>query len=64
MDNNKLESRSNNLDLDPEVFRKLGYDLIDKLTEFLQSFEERKVTSGESPSQIRKHFSKIKPFTK
>ena len=36
-----------------DEFRKAGYYLVDQLAEFYQSFENRKVTSGESPSQIK-----------
>ena len=55
MDDN-LKNRPINLDLEPEEFRKLGYELIDKLSDYLKQLDDKKVTTGESPDQIRSHF--------
>ncbi|MCK5449022.1 MAG: aspartate aminotransferase family protein [Gemmatimonadetes bacterium] len=41
------------LDMDPELFRSLGHDLVDRISEFLSGMGERRVTTGESPLEIR-----------
>src|SRR5512133_1363726 len=37
-----------------EEFRKTGYRLVDSISDFLESIENIKVTTGETPEQIRK----------
>jgi glutamate/tyrosine decarboxylase-like PLP-dependent enzyme len=59
MDQEHLEKRPIHLDLKSEEFRKIGHELIDKLSDYLESLDTRKVTTGESPSQIRSHFSNV-----
>ena len=56
-ENESLRKRKYDLDIDPEKFRKLGYDLIDKLSDYLKNIENRKITTGESPGEIRSHLS-------
>ena len=47
------EPRVSPLEMGGDEFRKLGYQLVDKLAEFLDSLSERKVTPGESPPEVR-----------
>ncbi|MEO6325903.1 MAG: aminotransferase class V-fold PLP-dependent enzyme [Thermoanaerobaculia bacterium] len=41
------------LDMDPEEFRSIGHQLVDRLADFFGSWPERGVTRGEFPAQIR-----------
>jgi aromatic-L-amino-acid/L-tryptophan decarboxylase len=43
--------RETPIEIKKEEFRKIGYDLIDRLSDFLESIEELPVTPGEKPSQ-------------
>lgn len=54
MNKQKSEKRNAPLDMDPEDFRELGYSLIDKIADFLESLPNRPLTTGEPPSAIRK----------
>lgn len=47
------QNRNAPLEIEPDEFRELGHLLVDRIAEFLESLPERKVTTGESPSQIR-----------
>ena len=47
------EPRNAPLEMSPEEFRALGYRLVDHLAEFLRSLPNRRVSSGESPREIR-----------
>ena len=47
------EPRSAPLDLDPETFRALGYQAVDRAAEFLASIRQLPVTSGETVWDIR-----------
>jgi aromatic-L-amino-acid/L-tryptophan decarboxylase len=49
-----VEGRSAAVELDPEEFRRLGYATVDAIAEFLRTIDERPVTPGESPTQIRR----------
>jgi hypothetical protein len=53
--NNKActEKRVSALDMGSQEFRTLGYQLIDRIAGFLDSFTEGRVTPAESPSDIR-----------
>jgi aromatic-L-amino-acid decarboxylase len=53
--NNKActEKRVSALDMGSQEFRTLGYQLIDRIAGFLDSFTEGRVTSAESPPDIR-----------
>jgi hypothetical protein len=42
------------LEIDPEQFRLLGHELIDRIAKLLESLPTRPVTRGESPLDIRK----------
>ncbi len=41
------------LEISPDEFRTLGYQLVDRIAGFLDSLPERAVTPGESPSAVR-----------
>jgi aromatic-L-amino-acid decarboxylase len=41
------------IDVSPAEFRRLGHELVDAIAEFLESLPQRKVTTGESPGEIR-----------
>ena len=47
------EQRNSPIQISKETFRKTGYQLIDSIAEFLDSLDEKTVTSGESPKQIQ-----------
>ncbi len=49
-----LEERSSPLAMDGRTFRALGYRLVDRIAEFLDSLPERPVDPGESPAAVRK----------
>ena len=49
----KSEPRISPLEMSGEDFRKLGYQLVDKLAVFLDTLSARKVTPGESPPEVR-----------
>lgn len=49
----KNNIRNAALDISKEDFKKTGYFLIDKLAEFYNNIEDKPVTSGETPNQIR-----------
>ncbi len=51
--NTVSESRRSALEMSPEEFRALGYRLVDQVAEFLRSLPNRRVSTAESPSQIR-----------
>jgi aromatic-L-amino-acid decarboxylase len=42
------------IDIKPEDFRKLGHQVIDQITHFLETLPKRGVTLGEKPTDIRK----------
>ncbi len=46
------KSRENPIDIHREIFQKAGYELIDKIADFLSKISERPVTPGESPRQV------------
>ena len=50
---NHIENRSSPLAIGSPEFRTLGYQLIDRISGFMDSLPERPVTRGESPSDIR-----------
>ena len=55
--NNERQSskiRDSPIELAPEEFRTMGYKLVDEISDFLGSIRDRKVTPGESPSDLRR----------
>ncbi|HEX2975450.1 MAG TPA: aspartate aminotransferase family protein [Bacteroidales bacterium] len=42
------------LEISGEEFRKAGYMLVDQISEFLNTIDKKKVTTGESPEQVQK----------
>ncbi len=47
-------SRISPIEINKEDFRKIGYSLIDAIAQFLDTIDEKPVTTGESPSQVEK----------
>lgn len=50
---NRLRSRAAPLDIKSEEFRTLGYRLVDRIAEFLETLRERPVTPAASASEVR-----------
>jgi aromatic-L-amino-acid/L-tryptophan decarboxylase len=48
-----IEKRNSALEIKSEEFKKIGYQLIDTIADFLRTIETKPVTTGESPSQIQ-----------
>jgi aromatic-L-amino-acid/L-tryptophan decarboxylase len=48
-----VEYRGSRLAISSQEFRAMGYQLIDRIAEFMDSLPERRVTRGESPSDVR-----------
>jgi aromatic-L-amino-acid decarboxylase len=42
------------IEINKEEFRKIGYQLIDSISNFIETIDEKKVTTGETPKQIQK----------
>ena len=56
MDGSKEETypdRFAPLEIQADMFRELGHELVDQVADFLATLPERPVTTGESPSKIR-----------
>jgi aromatic-L-amino-acid decarboxylase len=55
MDDEKaIVERLSPLEMNPDEFRALGYQLIDRIASFLDSLPGRPVTPAESPSTVRR----------
>src|SRR5580698_10380216 len=52
-ESNRL-TRVSPLKIDPPQFRRLGYEVVDRIAELLESLPTRPVTHGESPLDVRK----------
>jgi len=48
-----LRGRRTPVELAPDEFREIGHQLVDDIAELLASMRERRLTSGESPEQLR-----------
>ena len=46
--------RTSPLEMNPKEFRKLGHHLVDQIADFLADLPQKRVTTGEKPSTIRK----------
>lgn len=49
-----MTNREAPIEMSKEEFRKIGYQLIDTLSEFMHTIREKPVTTGESPNEIAK----------
>jgi aromatic-L-amino-acid/L-tryptophan decarboxylase len=49
-----INDRETPLALHKEEFRKIGYQLIDAISDFTDSINKKPVTTGESPKEIQK----------
>ncbi|CAN5290215.1 aspartate aminotransferase family protein [soil metagenome] len=49
-----VENRKNPIEINKKEFQKLGYQLIDKITDFMDSIDEKPVTTTKSPSELQK----------
>lgn len=45
--------RDSPLEIDKEEFKRIGYELIDAVAEFIDTIDQKRVTTGESPIQIQ-----------
>ena len=45
--------RHSPLDLPPDEFRKLGHELVDRIARHLETLNDRPITAGDSPSDVR-----------
>ena len=52
--NNMTDSRDTSIEINKEEFKKIGYQLVDQIADFLDSIAEKPVTKGESPMELRK----------
>jgi aromatic-L-amino-acid/L-tryptophan decarboxylase len=52
-DGKAIKERLSPLEISPDEFRALGYQLVDRIAGFLDSLPARAVTPGESPSAVR-----------
>jgi len=48
------DNRDTSIKIDKEEFKKIGYLLIDRIANFLDSIDEKPVTKGETPFELRK----------
>jgi glutamate/tyrosine decarboxylase-like PLP-dependent enzyme len=48
-----LDVRTAPLEMSPEEFRELGYQMVDRIAGFLGDLPAKKVTPGESPAEVR-----------
>lgn len=46
--------RKSSIEMDKEEFRKIGYQLIDDISSFIHSIDQKPVTPNESPSELQK----------
>jgi aromatic-L-amino-acid decarboxylase len=53
-DEGRDKKRVSPLEMSGDEFRSLGYQLVDRIAGFLDSLPQRKVTTGESPTEIRR----------
>lgn len=66
MDNDQdvqgLRNRKSPIEIAPEEFRRLGYQLVDRISEFLASLPQRPVTPGESVEVVRQALGSENPL--
>jgi len=49
-----VENRKNPIEINKKEFQELGYQLIDKIADFMDSIDEKPVTTTKSPSELQK----------
>ena len=54
MNNQKKYERNTPINMNPEEFREVGYHIIDHIAELMQALPEKKLTTAEPPSKIKK----------
>ena len=47
-------NRESPIEISKEEFKKIGYQLIDDIADFIDNIDEKKVTTGESPAEVEK----------
>lgn len=47
------EKRNSILEMSPDTFRRVGYELVDRIAAFLETLPDKPVTTGEAPRNIR-----------
>ena len=47
------KNRKTPIEIEREEFRKIGYQLIDTISDFIDTIDKKPVTTGESPGQIQ-----------
>ena len=48
-----INNRSTSIDISPSEFKKLGYDLVDRIAELMETIRDKPVTTAESSEEIR-----------
>ncbi len=48
-----MEQRKAILDMEPDQFRRMGHELVDRIADFLGSIRQVQLTPGETPAQVR-----------
>lgn len=56
------ENSFNSLDIDPEVFKKLGYEVIDHIADYYRTIRERRIISASSSKEIEEIFREDLPL--
>ncbi len=46
--------RENSIEIDKDEFKKMGYDLIDKIADFIDSIDKKPVTTTKTPTELQK----------
>ncbi len=54
MENNRVSP----VEIRKEEFKKIGYQLIDRISDFIDALKEKPVTPGESPKKLQKIIGK------
>ena len=45
------------IDMDAAEFRKLGHELVDSISDFMENLSDKPVTTGKSPMEVRELLS-------
>lgn len=48
------DNRNTSLEINKEQFKNIGYQLVDRIAEFLDTMDDKPVTTGESPQELQK----------